>query len=116
MRRAGSALLDAALVVLFVVLGRRAHHHGDGLGGVASTAAPFLVGLALGWVAIARRREPWRVRAGLWPWAGAWVAGLILRAAVGQGVDLAFTVVAGAFLGLFLLGWRVLARAAQRRR
>jgi hypothetical protein len=39
---------------------------------------------------------------------------MILRVVAGQGTAAAFIVVALAFLGLFLLGWRVLARLLTR--
>jgi hypothetical protein len=39
---------------------------------------------------------------------------MILRVVAGQGTTLAFTSVALAFLGLFLLGWRIAATAWSR--
>ena len=39
--------------------------------------------------------------------------GMILRVVSGQGTAAAFIVVALAFLGLFLLGWRLLGRLAR---
>jgi hypothetical protein len=39
---------------------------------------------------------------------------MILRVIAGQGTAVAFVVVALAFLGLFLLGWRVVARLLTR--
>jgi hypothetical protein len=45
--------------------------------------------------------------------AGVWLAtvagGQVLRVVSGQGTELAFIAVSAAFLGLFLLGWRVVA-------
>jgi hypothetical protein len=38
----------------------------------------------------------------------------LLRAVSGQGTDPAFILVSVVFLGLFLLGWRVIARLAAR--
>jgi hypothetical protein len=43
-------------------------------------------------------------------WLGTVVAGMTLRVAAGQGTAVAFIGVALAFLGLSLLGWRLLAR------
>jgi hypothetical protein len=40
--------------------------------------------------------------------------GMVLRVIAGQGTAVAFTGVALAFLGLFLLGWRLLARLVSR--
>jgi hypothetical protein len=76
---------------------------------VASTAWPFLTGLAVGWVVISRRHT---AGAGLVAGTTAWLAtvavGMVLRVVDGQGVDAAFVAVALAFVGLFLLGWRAL--------
>ena len=44
------------------------------------------------------------------------VLGMVFRVVSGQGTALAFAGVALAFLGLFLLGWRLLARQAVLRR
>ena len=43
-------------------------------------------------------------------WLGAVVLGMVFRVVSGQGTAPAFIGVALAFLGLFLLGWRLLGR------
>jgi hypothetical protein len=43
-------------------------------------------------------------------WLGAVALGMVFRVASGQGTTPAFIGVALAFLGLFLLGWRLLGR------
>jgi hypothetical protein len=48
-------------------------------------------------------------------WLGAAALGMVFRVVSGQGTALAFTAVTLAFLGLFLLGWRLLARLLVRR-
>lgn len=112
---------DVLLVTAFAVIGRRSHAEGLDLAGLWQTAWPFLAGLAGGWLASAAWRRP---RA-LWPsgvviWAATVALGMLLRAASGQGVQLAFVVVATIVLALFLLGWRaiaaVIARARRRAR
>jgi hypothetical protein len=120
---AAAALIDACCVLAFVTIGRASHHDGESLGGVASTAWPFLAGLAAGLlVARAWRRPAAIVPAGLGAWLGTVAVGMLLRVVAGQGTAPAFIAVALAFLGLFLLGWRVLAagharwRAAHGRR
>jgi Protein of unknown function (DUF3054) len=110
MRAALALLADVFLVLVFVVIGRASHHAGDGAAGVAGTAWPFLAGLAIGEVA----SRAWRRPTALWPTGvGVWLAtvgaGQLLRVISGQGTDVAFIIVSAAFLGLFLLGWRLAA-------
>ena len=50
------------------------------------------------------------VPAGIAAWLGAVAAGMVLRVIAGQGTAIAFIVVALIFLGLFMLGWRLVAR------
>jgi hypothetical protein len=108
-------ILDVCCVVVFVAIGLAAHHHGESAGGLASTAWPFLVGLGVGLlVTRAWRRPAAIVPAGLGAWLGAVAVGMLLRVVAGQGTALAFIVVALCFLGLFLLGWRLVAAAAAR--
>lgn len=103
--------LDACLVLAFVAIGRASHHHGETAAGLASTAWPFLAGLAVGVLVSRGWRQPAALApAGLGSWLGAAAAGMVLRVIAGQGTAPAFIVVALAFLGLFLFGWRVLAR------
>ena len=106
-----AAVADIGCVLLFVVIGRASHHKGETQAGIASTAWPFLAGLALGWFeARAWRRPPAIVPAGVGAWLGAVAVGMVLRVIAGQGTAFAFILVALAFLGLFLLGWRLAAR------
>ena len=109
--RAALALaLDGACVLVFVVIGRASHAHGESLRGVASTAWPFLAGLAGGWLAVRAWRRPQALApAGMGAWLGTVGAGMALRVLAGQGTAAAFIVVALVFLGLFMLGWRMLA-------
>jgi hypothetical protein len=106
--------LDACCVLIFVTIGRHAHHDGDGLGGIWHTAWPFLAGLAAGLAAARYWRRPQAiVPAGIGAWLGAAGVGMVIRVLDGQGTAAAFIVVACAFLALFLLGWRALARVAR---
>jgi hypothetical protein len=109
--------LDVLCVLIFVVIGRASHTKGESLAGVASTAWPFLCGLAAGWAASRAWRRPLALRpAGLVVWLCTVALGMILRIASGQGTAVAFIIVALAFLGLFLLGWRAVARLLTRQR
>ncbi|PSL37807.1 Protein of unknown function (DUF3054) [Labedella gwakjiensis] len=120
-RLVASALaVDVVLVVAFAALGRRTHDDGDVLGpgglGLAQTAWPFLVALAVGWaVARAWRRPLAPLRSGLPIWVTTVVGGLLLRLVSGQGTAPAFIVVATLTLGLLLVGWRAVAALVARR-
>ena len=115
--RAGwvAAGLDVVCVLVFVVIGRASHTQGEALAGIASTSWPFLCGLGVGWAVARAWRRPLALRpAGLAVWLCTVAVGMILRVVAGQGTAAAFIVVALAFLGLFLLGWRVVARLLTR--
>jgi FtsH-binding integral membrane protein len=105
-----AVVLDVGCVLVFVIIGRESH--GEGLAGIASTAWPFLAGLAGGWLGARAWRQPLRLwPAGVGAWLGAVALGMLFRVVSGQGTAAAFTGVALAFLGLFLLGWRLLVQA-----
>jgi hypothetical protein len=114
MRGARVAIVfDVCCVLVFVIIGRASHVKGESLAGIASTSWPFLLGLAAGWTGSRAWRRPAALRpAGLAAWLGTVALGMILRVVSGQGTALPFIAVALAFLGLFMLGWRVLARFA----
>lgn len=106
-----SVILDVCAVLAFVAIGRHAHHAGDAIAGLAATAGPFLGGLAIGIAAVRAWRRPVAlVPTGLGAWLGAAVAGMIIRVLAGQGTAASFWAVALAFLGLFILGWRIVVR------
>jgi hypothetical protein len=106
-----AAALDCCCVLLFVIIGRHTHHDGDTLAGIWHTAWPFLGGLAVGVLLTRAWRRPLSiVPAGLGAWLGAALAGMLIRVLAGQGTAAAFVLVTLAFLGLFLLGWRLVAR------
>ena len=112
-----AAALDCCCVLAFVIIGRASHAKGETLPGIASTAWPFLAGLLGGWLGTRAWRRPLAVvPAGLGAWLGAAGLGMALRVAAGQGTEAAFVLVALAFLGLFLLGWRLVVRLARFRR
>jgi DUF3054 family protein len=116
MRAALGVLADVCCVLVFVVIGRANHHAGDTVAGIASTAWPFLAGLAAGEVATRAWRRPFVLAP---TGAGVWLAtvaiGQVLRVVSGQGTALAFVIVSLLFLGLFLLGWRLIVVVAARR-
>lgn len=105
-----AALLDATLVTVFAAAGRAEHGSGHPLLGVFATAWPFLVALAIVWVvALVWRAPAAPVRSGLAVWLGTVALGMVLRVLFTDGgAAFAFILVATAFLGLTLMGWRLL--------
>lgn len=102
---AGSLLLDIAMVVGFVAVGRSTN--GEGLLGLLSTAWPFIVGLFSGWVIARAWRQPRIIRyTSIIIWLSTVGIGMVLRFLTGQGVDSRFVFVSVVALGAFLLGWR----------
>jgi len=118
---APALVIDIVLVVVFAALGRSSHDETLNIPGIATTAWPFLAGLTVGWFATAGLyRDKFDARTavptGILVWLCTLVVGMLLRAVTGQGTATAFIVVATLFLGLFLVGWRVIARVWARRR
>ena len=103
-----AVVADAALVLVFVLIGRHAHHVSGGLAGLVSIAWPFLAGLGIGELAARSWRRPAAIApTGVIVWLSTVAGGMTLRVLAGQGTTIVFIAVALAFLGLFLLGWRV---------
>jgi hypothetical protein len=104
-------IIDVCCVLIFVIIGRASHTKGESLAGIASTSWPFLCGLAVGWAGSRAWRRPLSLLpAGVSVWLSTVALGMVLRVVSGQGTAVAFIGVALAFLGLFLLGWRLLGR------
>jgi len=109
------ALVDVALVVAFVLIGRASHN--EGALGTLVTLWPFLAGLAVGWIGARAWRTPLTVRwTGLTLWAATVVVGMLLRGVSGQGVQFGFVIVTAVVLAIFLLGWRGIAQLVLRGR
>jgi|BarGraIncu00222A_1022003.scaffolds.fasta_scaffold14145_4 hypothetical protein len=114
MRKIGVAL-DLAAILLFVGIGRASHAHGLTFAGLASTAWPFLVGVALGRLAlVVIRHSGTSFTGGLVVWISTVVLGMAFRVVSGQGIAVAFVAVALGFLGATMLGWRALVAAIRR--
>lgn len=107
--------LDAVLVCVFGAIGKSSH---DGSAWQFFDAAwPFLVGLGIGWLAVAFLRRPGReLVSGLIIWILTVVAGAALRVASGGGAPVSFLLVTASVLLVFLLGWRLIAALAVRLR
>lgn len=113
MKRA-AVLPDLCCVLAFVLIGRASHGEAAvSVTGLARTLWPFLAGLAAGLLGTRAWRRPAAiVPTGIGVWLATVALGMLLRIVSGQGTTLAFTLVALAFLGLFMLGWRAAVRAA----
>ena len=103
-------------MLVFVVIGRANHHAGGALAGLWYTFWPFAAGrggrrlVGPGW-APATALMP----TGVGVWLVTVAVGKALRVLAGQGTAFAFIIVALVFLGLFLLGWRLVWRWASTR-
>jgi hypothetical protein len=114
------ALVDLVCVLVFAAIGRASHGEDLGPSGLATTTWPFAAGWLVGWVLVLAvrlaRARPLGVPTGTLVWLPTVVVGMLLRAVSGAGVETSFVVVATLVLGLFLLGWRGLARLVLRPR
>lgn len=109
-------LVDLVFVLAFVLIGRGSHDENP-IGGALTTLWPFATGLVVGWLIARAWTSPVSiVPTGLILWISTVAIGMLLRVASGQGVQLSFVIVASVVLGVFLLGWRLVARLVRRRR
>jgi len=118
-----TALVDAAMIVVFAATGRRSHDEGLSVLGIVDTAWPFLAGAAVGWSLTyvythigttdqpgSRAFRPERVVPyGIAIWFFTVAVGMALRAVLHQGTAAWFIAVATLALCVFLLGWRTVA-------
>ena len=103
--------LDLLVVLLFATIGRLSHAQGADPVGIVLTAWPFVVGLAgTTLVLIGMKRPTEQFLNGVIVWLGTLGFGMWIRANAGDGVQPSFVVVAGIFLAITMLGWRLLAR------
>lgn len=110
-----AAIIDAVLVFVFVVIGRRSHNEALTLLDTVETCWPFLVGLTVGWLVIRAWQRPLGVLLpGVPLWLSTVVIGLLLRLLAGQTAELPFVIVATTVLAAFLVGWRALAAGFRR--
>ena len=104
-----AATFDVLAIIVFVLIGRRNHDEGTALRGVARVAAPFLIGLAVGWIVARAWKAPTSTTTGMVIWSVTVTVGMLVRRiAFDNGTALAFIIVATVFTGLLLVGWRAL--------
>ncbi|MFI7589117.1 DUF3054 domain-containing protein [Spongisporangium articulatum] len=102
---------DAAVVLLFVALGRYSHDERLSPGGMLETGWPFAVGLLGGYVAVVFTRWPAvSLGAGLISSVKLVIVAMVLRYGIARDdVPLAFVVTSTVFLVGAMVGWRALA-------
>jgi hypothetical protein len=106
-----AALGDLAVLVLFVLIGRRSHHEDAGLTGFLRVWWPFAVGLAVAWLATGLWRAPLAWPRAVAAWLVTVAVGMALRIVVqDRELKVAFTIVTLVFVGVGMLGWRAVAR------
>lgn len=99
---------DVIWVLVFALIGRFSHAEGVTLFGALTTAWPFLVALIGVTIALIGLKRPTEsVLNGAILWAGTLLFGMWIRASSGGGVEVSFVIVAGLFLALGMLGWRL---------
>jgi Protein of unknown function (DUF3054) len=112
-----AAFADLAVIVVFVLVGRRLHHEDAGVAGFFRVLWPFAVGLAVAWLATGLFRSPLSWRRAVSAWILTVAIGVVLRIAMqGHDFSVAFTIVATLFVGACMLGWRAVVLAVQQRR
>ena len=115
-RTAAAAIVDIVAIVVFVAIGRRNHNEGETVDAVLTVAAPFLIALAVGWIAARAWTRPMQVETAFVIWPITVAVGMVLRSLVfDRGTALPFVIVATVVTGVFLVGWRMLAAVAERR-
>lgn len=118
MRFLPALVVDAVLVLIFAAIGRASH--GENPIGFLLTAWPFLIALVIGHALAAlvpmRPRRPWSLGWGVIAWVVTVAGGMLLRIVTGDTAETPFIVVASIVLGVFLLGWRLVALLVRRYR
>lgn len=108
-------VLDALVIVAFVVIGRDDHGFVSDASDYARVAAPFLVGLAVAGVSLRAWRDPISLRTGLLLSLGTLLVGMLARRFIWDaGTARTFVLVTAGFLVAGMVGWRLVALAVQR--
>lgn len=109
-----AVVADVAVLVAFVLIGRRSHHEDAGLAGFLRVWWPFAVGLAVAYLVTGLRRAPLAWGRAVGAWLVTVGVGMTLRITVeGRGFKVAFTIVTLVFVGAGMLGWRAVVRAVR---
>lgn len=110
------AVIDLVFVVIFAIVGRASHAESLSPLGIAQTAWPFVVACLFGWVVVNLLDDTgYGPRAALVVWLVTVLAGMGLRITAGGTAELAFVLVAAAFLFSAFFGWRLVLRLVRGR-
>jgi hypothetical protein len=102
---------DVAVLVVFVLVGRRSHHEDAGIGGFFRVWWPFAAALGVAWVATGLWRAPLAWGRAVAAWLVTVALGMVLRIALqDRELKVAFTIVTLVFVGAGMLGWRAVVR------
>ncbi len=111
-----AAVADVAVLVLFVVVGRRSHHEDAGLAGFVRVWWPFAAALLVAWLAMGVWRAPLAWGRAVAAWLVTVGLGMTIRVVVeGRDFKVAFTIVTLVFVGAGMLGWRAVLRRVRAR-
>jgi hypothetical protein len=102
---------DVAVLVVFVLVGRRSHHEDAGLAGFFRVWWPFAAALGVAWLVTGLWRAPLAWSRAVVAWLVTVGLGMVLRIVVeDREFKVAFTIVTLLFVGAGMLGWRAVAR------
>lgn len=103
-------VLDASVVVSFVVIGRDSHGFTNNWGATLEVALPFLLALSVGIGVVMLWMDPMNWAAGLVIAAVTVIGGLALRKYVfGDGTATTFVWLTAGWMTAWMVGWRLLA-------
>lgn len=109
-------LFDVLAVLIFALAGRVSHDEAITVGGMVSTAGPFLVGLLVGWfLGLFKLREARSLQFAILIWGATLFVGMGVRAFTGGGTPASFVVVAAVVLAVLLVGWRLIEATSRRK-
>lgn len=104
-------LADGAVLVVFVLVGRRSHDEGSDLESFVRVLWPFAAGLVIAWLAFGLLTHPFEWRRVVLAWVATVAIGMVVRVAVqGRDFKVSFVIVTTLFVGAGMLGWRWVAR------
>ena len=115
MRFAIAVGIDVVVVLVFAIAGRGTHAEEHPFLGVLDTAWPFLAATVVGSLIARGWRNPYGWTTAIIVWLSTVLLGMGLRLLSGDTAAWPFWIVTFVFLGIFLVGWRLVARKVTNR-